>query len=209
MVALARVADIRVSSLDKKSVEDQVPVRLCNYTDVYYRDSIGPDQEFMSATATPEQVSDFSLLPGDVVITKDSETAEDIGVATFISASATDLVCGYHLAILRPKADVIDGRFLYWSVSSDQVRRQFAANATGVTRFGLRTDAIGNATLSLPSLTEQRVIAGFLDRETHGIDTLTRSLHAQIELLAERRHALVAQVLSGEYQADSQSTAAA
>jgi len=73
-VPLKSVAEIRVSNVDKKSVDGQVPVRLCNYTDVYHRSAIQADQEFMAATATTEQLTAFRLLPGDVVITKDSET---------------------------------------------------------------------------------------------------------------------------------------
>ena len=41
---LKRVATIRVSNVDKKSVEGDTPVRLCNYTDVYHRQVIRADQ---------------------------------------------------------------------------------------------------------------------------------------------------------------------
>ncbi|HEV2773291.1 MAG TPA: hypothetical protein VGV57_10790 [Thermoleophilaceae bacterium] len=104
--------------MGKKSIEGQPAVRLCNYTDVYYRDTITADQEFMEATATPEQVAMFRLLPGDVLITKDSETPEDIGVPAFVAHGASDLVCGYHLALLRPRAGQVEPRFLYWSMCS-------------------------------------------------------------------------------------------
>lgn len=104
LIPLKRVATIRVSNVDKKVVEGDQPVRLCNYTDVYHRAVISPEQDFMPATATREQISTFRLQPGDVIITKDSETAEDIGVPAFVKAGAPDLMCGYHLAIIRPEA---------------------------------------------------------------------------------------------------------
>ncbi len=35
MTRLGNVADILLSNVDKHSLEDEVPVRLCNYVDVY------------------------------------------------------------------------------------------------------------------------------------------------------------------------------
>ena len=53
---LKTLASVRLSNVDKKSEEGQVPVKLCNYVDVYYNDRITADLEFMHATATAEQV---------------------------------------------------------------------------------------------------------------------------------------------------------
>ena len=44
------VADVIVSSVDKKTRKDHVPVRLCNYTDVYRNDFIRPEMNLMTAT---------------------------------------------------------------------------------------------------------------------------------------------------------------
>ncbi|MBK8003908.1 MAG: hypothetical protein IPK12_08155 [Gemmatimonadetes bacterium] len=80
------MAQIFPSNVDKKSYDGQQPVRLCNYTDVYYNERITADLELMAATATPEQVERFTLRANDVLITKDSETADDIAVAAFVPA---------------------------------------------------------------------------------------------------------------------------
>jgi type I restriction enzyme, S subunit len=45
-----------VSSVDKVPAEDEIPVRLCNYTDVYYHDHIWPSMGLMQTTATSEEV---------------------------------------------------------------------------------------------------------------------------------------------------------
>jgi type I restriction enzyme, S subunit len=188
VVQLKRVASVRVSNVDKKSVDGEQPVRLCNYTDVYYRDVIRPEQEFMAATATPEQIRTFRLRPNDVVITKDSETADDIGVPAFVQASAQNLVCGYHLAVIRPTSSVLDGRFLFWSIASTTVREQLALAATGVTRYGLRSDSIGSVAIRCPSLPAQRVVADFLDAETARIDALIAKKRHLVELVNLRVH---------------------
>ena len=183
---LKHLASVRVSNVDKKTVDGQTPVRLINYTDVYYGDRLSPDMALMSASATQQQISDFRLFPGDVVITKDSETADDIGVAAYVDRSADDMVCGYHLGVLRPRRGVVDGRYLYWSVVSDHARSQFSAGATGVTRFGLRIDVIASTEVLVPSLIEQRAIADFLDAENTRVEELMAKRHRLIELVDER-----------------------
>lgn len=176
-VPVKSVATVRVSNVDKKTVEGDQPVRLCNYTDVYYNDAISEDMSFMSATATREQIRIFGLRKDDVVVTKDSETAEDIGIAAYVKSSDRDLVCGYHLAILRPNRTRIHGRFLYWSLVSRHLRDQFAVSATGVTRFGLRSESIASVRVALCSLEKQVAIAEFLDTETARVDALIAKKH--------------------------------
>lgn len=194
-VPLKRLARIRVSNVDKKSADSEVPVRLCNYTDIYYRDEILPDQEFMRATATPEQVAAFRLRARDVVITKDSETAEDIGVPSYVRATAPDLVCGYHLAIIRPEPHKLDGRFLFWFMSSAAAREQLAVAATGVTRFGLRAESTGAVGVPSWSLMRQRAIADYLDIETARFDVLIAKKRELRSALRERYVAVVREEL--------------
>jgi type I restriction enzyme S subunit len=51
-----------VSNVDKHSLEDEIPVRLCNYTDVYKNDRVSPDLKLMSATATEDEIDKFQLV---------------------------------------------------------------------------------------------------------------------------------------------------
>jgi type I restriction enzyme S subunit len=183
---LKQIADVVVSNVDKKSVDDERPVRLCNYTDVYYKERITPDMAFMEATATDDQVARFALRAGDVIITKDSETPDDIAVPTYVVADMPDTLCGYHLALLRPRHGV-DGRYLFWTLTSHFAREQFAAFATGVTRFGLRYEVFGEVRLPLPSLDAQQAISDYLDAETGRIDLTIHNKTRLIDLLSERR----------------------
>jgi type I restriction enzyme S subunit len=153
---------------------------------VYYRDTIRPDQQFMAATATAQQIGAFRLLPGDVIITKDSETPDDIGVPAFVAESAEDLICGYHLAVIRPATDRLDGRYLYWAMKSKPVRSQLSAAATGITRFGLRTDVVKGLRIPLPPLDEQRGIANYLDREVAKLNQLGQLKKTLVSRLPER-----------------------
>lgn len=105
-VRVKDIADVIVSNVDKKSRSGEQPVRLCNYMDVYKNDFIRPTMNLMHATATPKEVAKFHLEVADVLITKDSEDPSDIAVPALVEETAPDLLCGYHLAIVRPGPDV-------------------------------------------------------------------------------------------------------
>jgi type I restriction enzyme, S subunit len=193
---LKTVASYRVSNVDKIPSEDEVSVRLCNYTDVYYNEFIWSEMGLMETTATPEEVKRFWLREGDVVITKDSEEWSDIAVPALIVETAPDLVCGYHLAMIRPALRELLGPFLLRLLQSPAVNQQFQLAATGVTRYGLPKSAIGDAWLPLPPVREQHAIADFLSAATAKIDRLVQGKGALIEKLREKRAALISQTVA-------------
>ena len=156
VVPLTSVADIRFSNVNKVSQPGEEPARLCNYTDVYNNDYVTSDMDFMRATATWLEIERFGLQVGDVVITKDSETPDDIGIPTVVDTTAPDLVCGYHLAILRPNQDLVDPTFLAKQLAHHHIARYFGQQANGTTRYGLSTAAIANTPLHLPRPESQR-----------------------------------------------------
>ena len=193
---LEHVASYRTSNVDKKTEDDELPVRLCNYTDVYYGDRIRASVgDFMEATASPGEVERFGLRVGDVLITKDSEDWEDIAVPALVAETADDFVCGYHLGIIR-SGPAMDECFLYRAMQSGAVNRQLQTSASGVTRYGLPNAAVGDALLPLPPLDEQRAIAAYLDRETERIDALVAKKRLLIERLEEYRTALITRTVT-------------
>lgn len=109
---LIDVAKVIVSPVDKKIKDDEIPVSLCNYTDVYYNTNITKSIFFMQATAKQSEIDKFSLQVDDVVITKDSETPGDIAIPALVSEDFDGVICGYHLAIIRPIKDLVSGAFL-------------------------------------------------------------------------------------------------
>ncbi len=192
---LKTFANVQLSNVDKKSEEGQAEVFLCNYVDVYYNERIRLGVDFMSATASEGQMRRFSLRKGDVLITKDSESWTDIAVPAVVAQDLPEVLCGYHLAHIRPDSNC-DGAFLSRSFSAIGPRDQFHISANGITRFGLTGDAIRSGEFPLPPLTEQRAIAAFLDRETARIDELVARKERLIELLQEKRAALITRAVT-------------
>lgn len=203
---LKHIATVTFSNVDKKSDDGEVSVRLCNYTDVYYNDYITPDLEFMEATATPDEISKFKLEPGDVLVTKDSEEWSDIAVPAHVSAGLNGVLCGYHLALIRPRAEVIHGDYLFRAFAARGVNDQFRVEATGITRYGLGKYPLDNALFPVPPVEEQRAIAAFLDRKTQMIYRLVAKIEhlggkvgeTKASLLREYKSALLTAAVTGK-----------
>lgn len=181
-VQLSDLVTITMSGVDKKSRPGEAPVRICNYTDIYYNDRIGSHCDFMVATASALEIENCTLRKGDVVITKDSETPDDIAKPAIVTEDMPGVLCGYHLAILRPRPESVHGPFLSQLLRLPRIRHEFYRASNGVTRFGLGRDAIGNLILKLPGPAEQLRIAALLSSMDRHIDLLERKLAALREL---------------------------
>ena len=194
---LRNVTEMRVSNVDKLTKDDERPVRLCNYMDVYKGGRIRAQMPFMKATATTNEIERFRLRVGDVLITKDSEAWNDIGVPALVSETAPDLISGYHLALLRPREQELLGDYLLRALQSKGVAHQFYIEAKGVTRFGLTHSGIKSVWLPLPPLPEQNGIVRFLDHADRRIRRYIRAKEKLIALLEEQKQAIINQAVTG------------
>jgi len=181
---LDQVTELTLSSVDKKVKSHEHEVLLCNYMDVYSNNFIRSDFRFMEATATEHEIQRCTLRSGDVVITKDSEQYDDIGVPALVRDNVNNLVCGYHLAILRPLQELIDGAYLFYALQTTNAQHQFHAYANGTTRFGLRKDDIRRVEIPLPPLPKQRTIAHILGTLDNKIE-LNRRMNETLEGMAQ------------------------
>ena len=173
---LGKLASLLFSGVDKKTLPGGIPVRLCNYTDVYYNDRITDDIDFMRATATKAEVASFTLKRADVIITKDSETPDDIAKPAVVVRDMPGVLCGYHLAILRPKD--VDGPFLAQLLRLSRTRYEFYRIANGATRFGLGHDPLRRLKLLVPTRREQERIAAVLSAADREVGLLAKKLAA-------------------------------
>ena len=156
---LKELADILISNVDKKFSEIEQPVKLCNFVDVYRNWAItsGMTSDFMDASAKKNEIDKFSLHKGDVCITKDSETKDDIGMSTYIADEISGLILGYHCALIRPDSNVLDGKYLNAFLQTDFVRKFYELNASGSgQRYTLSLDAIGDIPIPVIPLEEQK-----------------------------------------------------
>jgi type I restriction enzyme S subunit len=195
---MGNVAEVLFSNVDKHTFESEVPVRLCNYVDVYKNDRITSETEFMEASAEPREIARFQIQKGDVLATKDSETPDDIAISALVAEDLPGVLCGYHLALIRPRPHQVLGPYLAWLHSSKAFRFHYEAQAVGVTRFGLSQAAFKEAVIPLPPLPEQQRIAAYLDASCAAIDAAVAAKRRQLETLdALRRDAVTHAIICG------------
>jgi type I restriction enzyme S subunit len=144
----------------------------------------------MESTASKVEIDQFSLKKWDVIITKDSEDPSDIGIPSLVAEDLPGVVCGYHLTIIRT-GDSSTARMLHRILMSHPSVAHFFIEAPGITRYGLGQDAIGSVVLCLPPEKDRASVADRIDRETTRIDTLITKKTRFIELLKEKRTALI------------------
>ena len=180
IASLSDCSSITNSNVDKKYHDDEIEVKLCNYMDVYINEEVDKSIDFMTATATTLEIEKFELKQNDVIITKDSELPDDIAIPTYIKEDLENVLCGYHLTLLRPKMKC-NGKFLAIVLQSSRYKKYFGALASGSTRFALSLGVISNTPILLPPLKEQQKIAKILS-------TLDRTIEASQKLIAKEKN---------------------
>lgn len=196
---LTEIAHIKFSGVDKKVVAGEILVKLCNYRDVFYNRYIKNKMQFMQATATQSEIENFALKKGDVLFTKDSETAEDIAICASVEDELDNVICGYHLGIARPKNEIVIASYLAEVLNYHPIHSQFVRLANGVTRFGLTLSAMEEITLPLPTKKEQEIIMNILLKW----DTAIGKTEKLIEAKMLRHAALSNKLLSRKFNAVS------
>ncbi|MEK8022560.1 MAG: restriction endonuclease subunit S [Candidatus Hydrogenedentota bacterium] len=103
-------------------------------------------------------------------------------------------VCSSELLVLRPLE--LDPKFLaLWALNRDFVS-EIDSSTFGTKMPRAEWNFIGNMPTLVPNITDQRAIAAFLDRETGRIDALVAKKERLIELLKEKRQALITRAVT-------------
>jgi len=184
---LRNVADVKLSNVDKKTMPNEREIKLCNYTDVYKNWSIRNDMidSFMVATCNENEFDNFSIKKGQVAITKDSEKRDDIGISAYIKDDFQNVVCGYHLSLITPFENELNGEYLNYLLYTERYKKYFENNASGSgQRFSLSIDCIKDIPLDLPDLPTQTAIARVLSSLDDKIE-LNNKINKELEELAK------------------------
>lgn len=124
--------------------------------------------------------------PGDILFSKDGTIGR-----TAIVTDAREFVVASSLIIITPDLQQVDPVFLDFLFQSTPVQEQvrFFVKGTGLPRISIRN--LNRITGLLPTLAEQHRIAQFLTVEVAQIDDLISKQERLIELLAEKRQAVI------------------
>ncbi len=155
---------------------------------------IGADVAFIDLSYYERELGDHSVLQNDLIIAGLGDRSNPVGRAC---------VAPEGIAPAMVKADCFRFRLVTGQANPKYVAYQLtstakaaAVSATGATRSRLNLSATANRKLALPPLSEQLAIASFLDRETAKIDAFIQKKRRLIELLNEKRSALISHAVT-------------
>lgn len=182
---MSDIATIAMSSVDKKTKEGETPVKLCNFVDVYKYWAITKEliPTLMLASAKQTEIEKFSIQKGQVALTKDSETRDDIGISTYIADEMKGVLLGYHCAVITPNESVVDSKYLNAFMHSNYMHKYFENNASGSgQRYTLSFETLCNIPVLLPSLSQQKVIGNLFSNIDRKIE-LNRHINDNLPTL--------------------------
>ena len=139
---------------------------------------------------------------GDVLYTKGGTT----GIARVVDFEVRFQVW-VHVAVLKLHRDLVDPYFVAYALNSVGCYEQSQLHTRGATNQDLGLTRMTKIWFALPPLNEQLEINDFLHRETDRLDTLAAEAQRAIDLLQERRTALISAAITGQIDVRAMSEA--
>jgi type I restriction enzyme S subunit len=141
----------------------------------------------------------YEVRAGDLLMTR-ANTPQLVGDVAYVSSTPRHLLLPDLVYRLGYDANRADGNYLAFALRTPEVRGQLAAIARGSSQsmVKLRAEDIKALTIALPAVARQRRLASqFIARAESGAAT-HKAMLRQIDLLLERRQALVTEAVTGE-----------
>lgn len=187
------------SGIDKKTNDEEVSVRMVNYTDIIQNRNFNPIQNgnknYMVVSTPQSKLEEHRLLRGDMVFIPSSETKEDLGYSSLIDFNENDIVYSYHILRFRTNKEIYH-YYKKYLINHHSVLNQFSRESKGTTRQIIGRNVFNNVRVVLPPLNEQEQIVKYLDNKTNIIDELISTKKRKIELLKEKRITLINEVIT-------------
>ena len=111
-----------------------------------------------------------------------------------IDAPESNLIVSTGFAVIRPRH--IESSFASYALRASHFVERVVANSVGVSYPAINASSLACFEIPYPGVDEQRAVAEFLDRETAKIDALVARKERLIELLREKRTALITGAVS-------------
>ncbi|MCP6285839.1 restriction endonuclease subunit S [Klebsiella pneumoniae] len=184
-------------TITKEHLQDE-GIPCVNYGEVHSKYGFEVDPEIHTLKCVSDKYlkdnSSSLLAKGDIVF---ADTSEDIDGSGNFTQLVTDTVtfAGYHTIIARP-FERENSRFYAYLLDCKELRSQVRHAVKGVKVFSITQAILRNLSIWLPSKDEQAKIAAFLDHETAKIDNLIEKQQQLIELLKEKRQAVISHAVT-------------
>ena len=168
-----------------------------SYGDVYKNDVL-PAEVTGLVQSSPEDQQRYSIEYGDVFFTRTSETVDEIGFSATCLQELPNAVFAGFLIRFRPTGKSLTPGFSKYYFRNQGLRIFFNKEMNLVTRASLSQDLLKLLPVTLPPVVEQIKISDFLDRVTAEFASLLEQGIKAIDLLKERRSALISAAVTGK-----------
>ena len=128
---------------------------------------------------------------GDVIV---STVRTYLRAIAAIDNPESNLIVSTGFAVIRPRR--METSFACYAFRAPHFVERVVANSVGVSYPAINASSLSCFRVPFPEVTEQRAIAAFLDRETARIDALVAKKQRLIELLQEKRTALITRAVT-------------
>ena len=200
------LANIELSTVDRHQYQEEKKVFICHYPNVYNNEYISYETKLPKGTCSDLEYKKFALIKGDILLTKDSESPDDIGIPTYVLESLENTVCGYHLAVIRITDDSILPEFLYRFIESQCSKQYFYISSNGITRYGLNKSSIENLVLVYPDKKVQSYIVEKIQHLSSFSSASINLLERKISLLKEYRNSIIFEIVTGKIRISEEMT---
>lgn len=141
--------------------------------------------------------SEYLLRSGDLILGLDRPIVSSGTRVARMTPDDLPALLLQRVARIRTATDLELG-FLEYLLSGPEFRGYLEPIFTGVSVPHMSPDQLNSFRLALPTLAEQGEILEYLDRETSQIDALSAKAREMIDVLKERRQALISAAVTGK-----------
>ena len=156
-------------------------VPFITYSDVYNKTSLHKSDINALVECTDDEKSKLHVGRGDVLFTRTSETAEDVGHSSVMLDDIGDCVFNGFTIKATPKTDKLLPEYCAYCFNTYSFRKYVTANCAFTTRASLTGSTIADYEMSIPSLEVQQRIVNVLDNFDAICTDLKIGLPAEIE----------------------------
>lgn len=157
------------------------------------------EQENKALPETLSPLPEYEVMAGDILMSRASGSPELVGSTAYVSQIRPRLMLSDKTFRIHLEA-AIDKRFFVAAFNSRFLRDQIERSISGAEGLAnnLPQSALMSFAICIPSIDEQQAIVAYLDRVTRSIDDLTAESEHAIDLLQERRTALISAAVTGK-----------
>ena len=147
-----------------------------------------------------DSMSSGVIRPNDILLVKDGATIGKVAIAD--TMPYCEAAVNEHVFLIRVSQENF-ARYYFYAIQSPAIQTQIWLNVRGSAQPGLTSEFLNNVVVPRPSKSRQKAIAYYLDHEMERLDALVAAKERVLNLLAEKRRAIVTHAVTHGIDPDS------